>query len=160
MKCPTCVEEGERSRVEIRGRGSTMLGWYPGYDENGVLHEHNPNTFRTGYRCSRGHAWETKRKARCPAPGCNYGMEPGDPLCRLNWTDLDGTEGGHVEAYGHRLRVAYYGMDKWTWEVRKDRELVASGVVPMGNDSAPALEKARRRAEVVAAALGAEDIHR
>lgn len=67
MKCPVCVEEGERSTLTV-GMSSTTLMWsQPWYDEDGVYHDHDRNTRSTAYRCSNGHTWETRSKGGCPA---------------------------------------------------------------------------------------------
>lgn len=57
MKCPKCVEEGKRSRVEVVSARSTLLHAPMAYDEDGVLQHHDPNTHTTTYRCSEGHSW-------------------------------------------------------------------------------------------------------
>lgn len=73
MICPKCKEEGKKSKVYSGGGRVTLMGssgmcfW----DENGVQHSHDPNTFTRNYRCSRGHEWTTKSKAPCP--NCDYG---------------------------------------------------------------------------------------
>lgn len=74
MKCPTCVEQGERSTVTEGGGTTTLMGFSPFYDEDGVRHFHDGNTTTTSYRCSRGHSWSEKSKHRCSAPGCDFGV--------------------------------------------------------------------------------------
>ena len=35
MKCPECIEEGEKSRVFSKGRSTTLMGFLSYYDEDG-----------------------------------------------------------------------------------------------------------------------------
>jgi len=73
MKCPTCVEEGEKSLVYSGGRSMTCMGGgAPYWDEDGEYHSHDPNTISTRYSCSRGHVWGKTSKISCPAPGCDW----------------------------------------------------------------------------------------
>ncbi len=75
MKCPECQTEGEKSRVFLRGSRTTAAHHWPYYDEDGIYHDHDPNTVTSAYHCSRKHSWETKSKRPCPAEGCDYGKE-------------------------------------------------------------------------------------
>lgn len=82
MKCPECVNQGQRSKVYDQGGSSTAMGWSPFYDEDGDYHSHNPNTHVNAYRCSNGHTFTTTTKPPCPNESCDYGRTPagaGDP---------------------------------------------------------------------------------
>lgn len=73
MKCEQCIEGGKTSRVYSVGSTSTLMGGGgPYWDEDGVLHRHEPNVTTTGYQCSNGHSWYVRRKPRCPAEECQY----------------------------------------------------------------------------------------
>jgi hypothetical protein len=98
MKCEECVEAGEKSRVTGGGGSRTLMGHSPYYDEDGIYHNHDPNTMTSSYSCSNGHRWVTKGKGRCPADGCDHGgvfetirqkprpkPEPGIPV-RAGWS--------------------------------------------------------------------------
>ena len=58
MKCSACVIQGKRSKVFVHGSSTTLLNWFPYYDEDGNLHDNNPNKVTTSYSCSNGHMWE------------------------------------------------------------------------------------------------------
>lgn len=72
MKCPTCVAEGKKSRVEIGRTSRTCLGHSPFYDEDGKYHNHDPNRSTTQYHCSNGHAWQDVSYTEC---WCGYGKK-------------------------------------------------------------------------------------
>jgi hypothetical protein len=60
MKCPVCIETGERSTVHTNGYGlRTLMGFSPGYyDEDGQwVRNRDPNTTTQDYACSRGHTF-------------------------------------------------------------------------------------------------------
>lgn len=76
MKCPECVESGETSKVYDRGQTRTLMGGGGRFwDEDGELHSHDPNIVTSGFQCSNGHMWATKRKISCLNPACDYGRE-------------------------------------------------------------------------------------
>ncbi len=76
MKCPKCVELGERSTLHVSGGGfSTLVGFQPHYDEDGVSHSHNPNKTSSLGKCSNGHRLAISTRKKCPAEGCDYGGE-------------------------------------------------------------------------------------
>jgi hypothetical protein len=59
MICPTCREAGQRSTVRLyanRPPGDQLPKDHY-YDESGAEHSHNPNIFRTNFRCSLGHTF-------------------------------------------------------------------------------------------------------
>lgn len=71
MKCPKCVEDGERSTL-TGGVGTTTLMYAaPFYDEDGNYHDHNPNATTTSYQCSRGHRITVTTHRRCGS--CDWG---------------------------------------------------------------------------------------
>lgn len=72
-KCVTCVEQGLRSRLFVGGTSSTLMGVDYYYDEEGEMHNHDPNWRSTRYSCSLGHKFTVSRKLRCPAG--DYGDE-------------------------------------------------------------------------------------
>lgn len=57
MKCKTCEEEGRVSRVYPDVSIRTLMASQPYYDEQGVLHDNDPNKTTTRYSCSNGHEW-------------------------------------------------------------------------------------------------------
>ena len=71
MKCPECVKDGERSIVRDLGGSTTLLGWSPFWDEDGVHHSHDPNRHSNQYSCSRGHTWTEGFYPQCA--NCDYG---------------------------------------------------------------------------------------
>lgn len=73
MKCPACVEAGERSEVYPQGCGVTCMGWSPHYDEDGNYHTHNPNKAGGLFRCSNGHRFVGEWK---PCGSCDWGYQP------------------------------------------------------------------------------------
>ncbi len=66
VKCPVCEEEGAESQVFPLGHSSTLLGFYPSFDKDGVRHSHDPNATTASYRCSNGHIWNVKTYNSCP----------------------------------------------------------------------------------------------
>lgn len=60
MKCPECVEQGEKSFVSVGSSWTTCMGVSSYYDEDGNYHHHDPNYTTIGYRCSRGHEWSER----------------------------------------------------------------------------------------------------
>ena len=75
MKCPICVANGTKSKVYEGSSFSTLIGSHPFYDEDGVYHDHDPNTHSDYYSCTLGHSFSVKRINKCPATGCEW--EPG-----------------------------------------------------------------------------------
>lgn len=73
MKCPFCEEEGKKSRLTIGMGGSTLLGFSNHYDEDGLWHNHDPNTHSTNFACSNGHRFVKMEKRRCVS--CDFGVE-------------------------------------------------------------------------------------
>lgn len=67
MKCPSCALSQQRSKVYSRGVISTLWGYTPYYDENGVYHIHDGNTVRWEYQCSNSHRWVLIGHNECPA---------------------------------------------------------------------------------------------
>jgi hypothetical protein len=62
MKCPTCVEEGKKSKVYIGETTSTLIMAYEYYDEDGNYHYDDPNIRETRYWCSNRHEWTVRRQ--------------------------------------------------------------------------------------------------
>ena len=73
MKCEKCVEAGQKSRVNSHGGMSTLMGYSPYYDEDGVYHRHDGNRKTNHYSCSNGHHWVEVGTKACPAEGCDFG---------------------------------------------------------------------------------------
>lgn len=67
MKCPTCVEENEKSTVNVGGSTRTLMPTHTYYDEDGRYHHHDPNRIKTTYECSRGHRWSEETDIPCAA---------------------------------------------------------------------------------------------
>jgi len=55
--CPVCVKKGLRSTVRRGGTIGTCMAWDIYYDEDGVYHNNNPNSYTTEWYCSQGHEW-------------------------------------------------------------------------------------------------------
>jgi hypothetical protein len=84
MKCPRCVEEGRTSKVYSEGGRTTLRGYTPYYDEDGVYHSHNPNRITTSYRCSNDHKWRVCGRTSCPS--CDFGRTP-EAIIWCSWED-------------------------------------------------------------------------
>lgn len=68
VRCQQCVNEGERSRVNVPAYGaSTAMYCAPYYDEDGRYHNHDLNTHTEKWSCSRGHSWVVTTSPSCPA---------------------------------------------------------------------------------------------
>ena len=65
MRCPQCVEKGEKSQVFPGSSMTTLMSYQPYFDEKGKYHHHDENTTTTDYRCSRGHEWHESTKGSC-----------------------------------------------------------------------------------------------
>jgi hypothetical protein len=65
MFCKECKAENKKSKVYVGSQTTTLLGWFPYYDEDGEFHNHDPNTITTNYSCSNGHIWSEKTKSKC-----------------------------------------------------------------------------------------------
>lgn len=61
MFCPVCQEKGLTSRVYPGMTLGTLMNTHSYYDENGVYHHEDPNSYTTEYSCSQGHAWRIVR---------------------------------------------------------------------------------------------------
>jgi hypothetical protein len=56
--CPVCKEQGLRSKVFLSGGGiATAMASHQHYDEDGMLHLHDPNSFTEHLLCSEDHEW-------------------------------------------------------------------------------------------------------
>jgi hypothetical protein len=69
MKCPECIAAGTPSRVYTDGCSRTLLAYRRYYDEDGVYHDHDPNTVTEYFYCSNKHVWQVKGKRPCPSCG-------------------------------------------------------------------------------------------
>jgi len=67
MICQTCKAEGQKSTISVGCGMTTAMGYAPFYDEDGVLHIHDPNVTTRDYTCSRGHSWSASTTSKCPA---------------------------------------------------------------------------------------------
>lgn len=59
--CPVCQEKGMSSVVYVGGTLGTLMYSQPYYDEEGIYHYDDPNTYTTSYSCSKGHEWSISR---------------------------------------------------------------------------------------------------
>lgn len=75
--CPKCEELGQKSQVSSTYSSSTLISSAPYRDEEGRFHNHDPNWHTSEYRCSAGHEFHTKKKAKCPS--CDVGGEVEGP---------------------------------------------------------------------------------
>lgn len=77
MRCPECVANDQRSTVYAPSAGrSTLMAGQRFYDEDGTLHDHDPNTTTYSFACSNGHSWVESEKRACPAPSCPFNANP------------------------------------------------------------------------------------
>lgn len=76
MICAECRKAGEKSQVFIGGRYSTLMNGSQYWDEDGILHDHDPNTYTTTYACSKGHRWQTNEVKPCPGCGRMKNRKP------------------------------------------------------------------------------------
>jgi hypothetical protein len=91
MKCPACVEEGEKSMVS-GGFGTTTCAYYaPFYDEEGRSHHHAGNTSTAEYACSRGHQFTVSSSGSC---WCGWNK---DVLPKVYVRAPDGGKGRFIE---------------------------------------------------------------
>lgn len=65
MKCNQCEIESKKSTIQIGMSFTTAMMWHSYYDENGNLHNHDPNTTTTEYKCSNGHEWKLHHRSQC-----------------------------------------------------------------------------------------------
>lgn len=72
MICEICKDDGEKSKVFSRGGSSTLMGYTPYYDEEGILHNHNGNKRSHCFECSNGHYWCETSYGICMAKGCEW----------------------------------------------------------------------------------------
>jgi len=63
--CPFCAREGLKSRLMTGGGSVTAMAYTSYYDEEGRLHNHDPNTRRNGFRCTNGHIFDHKHTGAC-----------------------------------------------------------------------------------------------
>jgi len=55
-RCFKCIALGVTSTVRMdQSTEGTLMAWQPYYDEKGVYHDNDPNTYTQRGRCSRGH---------------------------------------------------------------------------------------------------------
>jgi len=73
MKCSECEESNQVSKVYMQGGSTTLMAYTTYWDEEGIYHDHDPNTHTRSYTCSNGHSWTIKRINPCPAEGCTHG---------------------------------------------------------------------------------------
>lgn len=66
MKCPKCIEEGEKSIVYPAPYFTSTLMFSQDYfDEDGERHSHDLNSQTGEYSCNRGHRWFETRYPKC-----------------------------------------------------------------------------------------------
>lgn len=65
MKCVACIAENERSKVFMSRVVLSPVPVLTFWDEDGVLHTHDPNRVVSNYHCSRGHSWEEVYEQAC-----------------------------------------------------------------------------------------------
>lgn len=109
--CRECEAEGEKSCVVLVATTMTLMGSLPYYDEDGRLHEDDPNTYTTAYTCSRGHQWSVSRRAS-DAAGREFvaGAElklTDEQLCQALYRYQIGSSGYWVECRVAQVTVVY-----------------------------------------------------
>ena len=77
MICEQCRQEGQTSCIYIGTGFVTCMGSAYYYDEQGKLHDHDPNVRTTTYSCSKGHHWVERSRLLCSS--CDYNHEPLGP---------------------------------------------------------------------------------
>lgn len=65
MICEKCRAEGMGSEVDIVRETSTLVQGRYFYDEQGLLHCHDPNIHTATLRCSQGHEWQIEKRHHC-----------------------------------------------------------------------------------------------
>lgn len=75
MKCPECEKLGIKSTVRHNGGLTTLVSYFPYYDEDGEYHDHDPNRNTFFFECSEGHEFTTYSTHPCPNPKCDYGKK-------------------------------------------------------------------------------------
>lgn len=60
-RCPVCLAQGKKSTVTVGSSTGTLMASPTYYDENGVYHNDDPNTYTTEYSCSSGHHFSVGR---------------------------------------------------------------------------------------------------
>lgn len=73
MICPKCKNENKKSRVYCYGSFSTLMFSRPFYDEGGIYHHHDGNTYTDTYQCSEGHKIIVTSKGKCES--CDWGHD-------------------------------------------------------------------------------------
>ncbi len=71
VECP--VEGCEATQFIDHGGGTTLLGWQPHFDDEGVYHSHNPNMRTLKLECQNKHWFRVSGKNPCPVKACAYG---------------------------------------------------------------------------------------
>jgi hypothetical protein len=86
-----------------------MMGWQPYYDEDGQYHNHDPNWTTQGFRCSKGHNWQTSSQKPCP--NCLYGREK-DMTRNKSGTVVPQCEAKYVSECNHVRCIKENGHDE------------------------------------------------
>ena len=71
--CPVFQEQNLKSRVSSGPCMTTLVGYFPYYDEDGKYHDHDGNTKTTDYNCSMGHYFSISQTGTCPS--CDFGKD-------------------------------------------------------------------------------------
>lgn len=73
MQCPICVAAGKKSRIVPVHPGtlfrSSGVGQF--YEDDGILHDHEPTASHGSVSCSNGHSLVVVAKPGCPAADCS-----------------------------------------------------------------------------------------
>lgn len=74
MKCPACVENGDKSilfekHLKEPPEGGLVERFY---DYDGRKHVHAHTVHRMVLQCSNGHAYQQRLQERCPCTGCGW----------------------------------------------------------------------------------------
>lgn len=73
MICKKCQENNLKSKVFAGGCSSTLMTASSYYDEEGKPHYHDLNTTTAEYRCSNGHRFTVKLRAKCVS--CDFNSD-------------------------------------------------------------------------------------
>ena len=103
MRCPICVERGERSTVTPGPFFEYAMGWTPYYDEDGEYHTHDPNRGQAYYNCSLNHTFALEYR---PCQSCDWGRE--EP-----WQRDACLACGHVNHDGYKCSATIWTKTEW-----------------------------------------------
>ena len=119
MICRYCKESGRTSRLYIGTAYRTAMGVTHYYDEQGHLHQDDPNVTSTDYHCSNGHQFQVRRSQdTAPAYTRFKDVAPQAPVSELDITAGGGTTTSVVPCRERDLAPPR-GIDRFEEELRE-----------------------------------------